>query len=272
LKARDWRLERDGEDEHRADERWLITYADLITLLMVFFVVMYALSARISGSNFEKLQSSLSSSLKKTPKDLFASTPSSNQELTEIQDKVKRAVTEFEGKSQVKVDMTSRGLVISLYDTAFFDVGQSVISPSGYPALAKIATTIATMSNAISVEGHTDNIPPAGGSNWVLAAQRASSIIDYMVKRGVPAKRFQIISYAEFKPLFPNDTPEHRALNRRVDIVIQDHAPKAALTPTPTPADQLLAPVNQPGGGNGGGGFENPFGGGGMTNPFGTNY
>jgi len=269
LRAREWRLERDGEDEHKDSERWLITYADLITLLMIFFVVMYALSARISGSNFEKLQQSLSSSLKKTPKDLFASTPSTNQELTEVQDKLKRAVTEFEGKSQVKVDMTSKGLVISLYDTAFFDVGQSAVSPTGYPALAKIATTIASMSNAISIEGHTDNIPPAGGSNWVLAAERAASIVDFMAKRGVPAKRFQIISYAEYKPLFPNDTPEHRSLNRRVDIVIQEHAPLTALTPTPTPDDLLLTPVNgappQPS-------FQNPFGNGGMTNPFGGNF
>lgn len=268
MKAKEWRLEREGEDEHKNQERWLVTYADLITLLMIFFVVMYALSARISGSNFEKLQQSLAASLKKTPKDLFASTPSSNEELTEIQDKVKRAVTEFEGKSQVKVDMTSKGLVISLYDTAFFDVGQSTINPSGYPALAKIASVIATMSNAISVEGHTDNIPSPTKSNWVLAAERSASIVDYLVKRGVPAKRFQIVSYAEYKPLFPNDTPEHRALNRRVDIVILDHAPKAALTPTPTPADQLLAPVMTaptPG-------FENPFGNGGMPNPFGTSY
>lgn len=268
MKARDWRLERDGEDEHKDSDRWLITYADLITLLMIFFVVMYALSARISGSNFEKLQQSLASSLKKTPKDLFASTPSSSQELTELQDKVKRAVTEFEGKSQVKVDMTSRGLVISLYDTAFFDVGQSTINSAGYPALAKIASTIATMSNAVSVEGHTDNIPSPNKSNWVLAAERSASIVDYMVKRGVPAKRFQIISYAEFKPLFPNDTPEHRALNRRVDIVIQEHAPKAALTPTPTPADQLLSPVMTPPPPA----FQNPFGNGGMTNPFGSNF
>lgn len=268
MRAKDWRLEREGEDVQSGSERWLVTYADLITLLMIFFVVMYALSARISASNFEALQQSLASSLKKTPKDLFASTPASNQELTEIQDKVKRAVTEFEGKSQVKVDMTSRGLVISLYDTAFFDVGQTTINPAGYPALAKIASTIATMSNAISVEGHTDNIPPVNGSNWVIAAQRSASIVDFMVKRGVPAKRFQVVAYAEFKPLFPNDTPEHRALNRRVDIVIQDHAPKAALTPTPTPADQLLAPVMVPAQPT----FQNPFGGGGMPNPFGGNY
>lgn len=267
MKARDWRLEREGEEDHKDTERWLITYADLITLLMIFFVVMYALSARISGSNFQKLQQSLSSSLKKTPKDLFASTPSSNQELTEIKDKVKRAITEFEGKSQVKVDLTSKGLIISLYDTAFFEAGQSMISPAGYPALTKIATTIATMSNAVSIEGHTDNIPPAGGSNWVLAAERAANIVDFMVRKGVPAKRFQIVSYAEYKPLFPNDTPEHRALNRRVDIVIQDHAPQAALTPTPTPADQLLAPVMTPPPPT----FQNPFGGG-VTNPFGNPY
>ena len=131
------------------------------------------------------------------------------------------------------------------------------------------------MSNAISVEGHSDNIPAGGrySSNWDLAADRATKVVEYMIRHGkIAGKRLSVTSYAEYKPLFPNDTPDHRALNRRVDIVVSNEGPKAAITPTPTPENELIyAPYGSQQGVPSQAPFNNPFGGG-VQNPFGTSY
>lgn len=280
--AREWRIERDGDDEHRQDERWLVTYADMITVLMIFFIVLYALSSKISSKNFERLAKSLNTSLTKKakpPKQLDPFTPDIEQksELAQQSEVIKRAIAPFQGKSQVKVDLNSHGLVISLADTSFFDLGATDLKQDGKEALLKIASVIATASNGISVEGHTDDTRATGkgSANWVLAATRAANVAAFLSSSGkVPAKRFQIVSYGEYKPLFPNDTPEHRAMNRRVDIVIQEGPPKPAMTPRPDKSVDTLTPA-----------FSNPNAvptpppnfsrgseGGAVPNPFGNNF
>ena len=281
--GREWRLQREGEEDNASADRdrWLVTYADLITLMMVFFVVMYALSERISSQNFSKIQQSLKSSLhtkNKPGKDIFANQPSKTKSdmMTEAQMRVKQAVAQFDGKSQVRVDLQARGLVISLYDTAFFEANSPDLKPAMQQALLKIATSLATMSNAVSVEGHSDNIPPGGRytSNWHLAAERATKVVEYMSRWGkIAPRRLSATSYAEYKPLFPNDTPEHRALNRRVDIVVSNEGPKAAITPTPTPESELMfSPYGQQNrGAPSAAPFSNPFDGG-VQNPFGSQY
>lgn len=280
--GREWRLQREGEEEPASTDRdrWLVTYADMITLLMVFFVVMYALSARISAENFSKIQQSLKSSLhvkKKPGVDIFANQPSTVKSnlMTEAQMRVKQAIAQFDGKSQVKVDLQARGLVISLYDTAFFEANSPELKPAMQQALLKISQSLATMSNAISVEGHSDNTPAGGkySSNWQLAAERAVRVVEFMSRQGkIAAKRLSATSYAEYRPLFPNDTPEHRALNRRVDIVVSHEGPKPALTPTPTPESELMFPsYGSPQARPTAPPFENPFNGG-IQNPFGSQY
>lgn len=249
--AREWRIERDGDDENRREERWLVTYADLITLLMIFFVVMYALSAKISAKNFERLAKSLNTSLTKKAKppkaqDPFAPDVDPTDALQQESKILKKAIAPFKGRSQVMIDLTNKGLVISLADTSFFDLGSTDLKPDGKAALLSIAQSIATVSNAISVEGHTDNTPAgkSGVSNWVIGATRAANVAQYLSTVGkIPAKRFQVVSYAEYRPLFPNDSPEHKALNRRVDIVVQQNDPKPAITPKPESIPDTLAPT-----------------------------
>lgn len=283
--AREWRVERDGDEEERHNERWLVTYADLMTVLLIFFIVMYSLSSKISAKNFERLAKSLNTSLTKKEKqekqvDPFSPDVAQEVELAEESKVIKKALAPFEGKSQVKIDLNSKGLVISLADTSFFDLGSTELKPEGRTALLKIAEAIATESNAIRIEGHTDSTRGAAGkanSNWIMAATRASNVAQFLSEAGkVPAKRFEIVSYGEYKPLFPNDTPEHRAMNRRVDIVIQEGAPKPALTPAPAPTEDTLTPVfGNPEEGK----PSNPFnrnsgneGGSGIANPFGSSY
>lgn len=273
-KPRDWRLQREGEEEIASNDshRWLVTYADMITLLMVFFVVMYALSSRISNQNFTKLTHSLHESLntkKQQGIDIFAQEPTQSKtlQMQQAQQRIKQAIAKFTGRSQVRVDLEPRGLVISLYDTAFFKSDSTSINPAMAQALMKIASQIATMSNAISIEGHTDNSPTGSAytSNWDLAAQRAVRVLEFLVNKGhIKPQRLSATTFAQYRPLFPNDTAEHRALNRRVDIVISDKGPQPAITPTPTPLNQL-APGSPPPNA-----FQNPFGGA-IDNPFGGN-
>ncbi len=273
MSAKEWRLQREGEEDNASSDshRWLVTYADMITLLMVFFVVMYALSSRISNANFTKLTHSLSQSLnpkKQKGIDIFAQAPTTKPttQMQEAQMRVKQAIAKFDGRSQVKVDLEPRGLVISLFDTAFFKPNTDDITPQMARALYKIASGIATMSNAISIEGHTDNTPTAKGafsSNWDLAARRAVKVVEFLVdKCHIKPQRLSATTYAQYRPLFPNDTPEHRAMNRRVDIVLSSKGPQPAITPTPTPLNQL-APGSPPPNA-----FQNPFSGQ-IANPFG---
>jgi len=276
--AREWRINRDGDSEHSQSERWLVTYADLITVLLIFFIVLYALSAKISAKNFQQLAKSLNSSLTKKAKEsksIDPFTPDIQQEaLTQAAEEVKRAIAPFKGRSNVRVDLTSQGVVISLADTSFFDIGMTDLKADAKPTLLAIARSIATESMEISIEGHTDNTRGTGTNtaNWILAGTRAANVMGFLSASGkIPAKRFRVVSYAEFRPLFPNDTPEHRALNRRVDIVIQREAPKPALTPPPEAFDTLTPafggpdrglPSIPPGfsGGNGTNTVPNPFG------------
>lgn len=277
--GRQWRLDRD-ETSGNQNERWLVTYADMVTLLWIFFIVMYALSSRISAGNWEKLSKSLKSSLT-TKKDVFKSSGGGEGDFTQMQQKVKQSIAQFDGKSAVKVDLSDRGMVISLLDTSFFSAGEVNLNPSSYAVLKKIGDQLAPLPNAISIEGHTDNIPYVGkyGNNWTLSATRANNLLMFFVKNcKVAPRRFQLVSYAEYRPLFPNDTPEHRAMNRRVDIVVSEAPPQVARTPKPspsptTPSDQLMPPPVPGGSENGNGfgssgnsssggsnGFDNPFG------------
>lgn len=276
---KDWKLDRGEGEETSGNERWLVTYADLVTIMWLFFLVMYALSAHISASNWEKLSKSLKTSLNsKNKTDIFATPqPEGDKgQFSEARQKVKQAIAKFDGKSSVRVDLADRGMIISLADTAFFENGEVDVKPSARKVLLQIGQSLAKMPNAISIEGHSDNIVSSGkyGNNWMLSAARASNVIDFLTKQAkIPARRFHLVSYAEFRPLFPNDTEIHRALNRRVDIVVSESPPQSALTPAPTtPPEELLPPVNQdsvpnpfgegspPGGSQGGGGFDNPFG------------
>lgn len=271
---KEWYHDRDGEEPSGAGrERWLITYADLITLLMIFFIVMYSLSARISNDKFDQLASSLSNTLKKsTPKpgEKTPFTSGENPETRKFKSKAKAVmnsvVADKAVRDAVKVDIDSRGLVISLIDKSFFETGSADIRPGARPVLKKIAANLKAMPNSIRIEGHTDSIPIRTArypTNWELSSARATSVVRFMSEQaGIPAFRLSSASYGSFKPIASNGTADGRRRNRRVDIVVErtdDISPfgagvsldspkarpaKAAATPPPPPAD---------------GGFVNPF-------------
>jgi chemotaxis protein MotB len=127
---------------------------------------------------------------------------------------------------QVELRMEPRGLVVSLKQTAFFPSGTDQIDPGTYATLGKVAAALKAVSNPLRIEGHTDSVPIHTArfrSNWELSAARSIAMMELLVERfGIDEQRMAIVGYADTAPETPNDTPEGRARNRRVDIVIQN--------------------------------------------------
>jgi chemotaxis protein MotB len=234
-------------------ERWLISYADFITLLFAFFVVMFASSQvdkgraqQVSESvkralEGEKLSSLIAAVLGGSAENVGKGSammrgPGGAHKVTEEKKDPKVAelapsmkVLTAELKAdidagRIQVNMEPRGLVVSFKQAALFPSGEDEVSPAAYPGLEKVATAIAKLSNPVRLEGHTDSVPIKTArfrSNWELSAARAIAIMELLSTRfGLPPQRLSIAGYAETAPVASNDTEEGRARNRRVDVVI----------------------------------------------------
>jgi chemotaxis protein MotB len=234
---------------HENHERWLVSYADFITLLFAFFVVMFATAQgdkskarQVSASVKEALeQGQLSAAVasvlgRKTasadapkPKETAETPPPAAPhthpaDLTKTIEILKVGLADEVKGGKVGLKLEGRGLVISLRESAFFASGDDAVSPASLPILSKIAAEAREMSNPIRLEGHTDSIPihtPRFRSNWELSAARAIAMMELMrVEFGVPTERMSIAGYAEIAPVDTNETADGRARNRRVDLVV----------------------------------------------------
>ena len=183
-------------------ERWLISYADFITLLLALFVVLFA------SSRLDKLRAH----------------PVSPPPLRNSLDDLRRGLAPEIQAGKAEVHPDDRGLVISLRDAAYFPSGGDDIAPSEYDSLARIADTIRSIPNAVALEGHTDSTPIHNRrfrGNWELSAARSIAILTlFKDSFGLAPGRFSVTGYAETRPVDSNDSAEGRARNRRVDIVI----------------------------------------------------
>lgn len=241
--------------EHENHERWLVSYADFITLLFAFFVVMFASSQTDKGkaqqmseavrTAFEQgsIGSALSGILGGTPDDLGKGSAQmkgpggqsklSKKEPTEgrvaelaptrnaLSDLLKDELRA--GKMQLSLE--ERGLVISFQQSAFFPSGTDEIPDETYEPIRKVASAILSVPNPVRCEGHTDSVPLRPDarfqSNWELSAARAIAMMELLAHCcEVPRERFSIAGYAENAPTADNSTEEGRRRNRRVDIVI----------------------------------------------------
>ncbi|MSV28703.1 MAG: flagellar motor protein [Bryobacterales bacterium] len=219
---------RKAQAAHANHERWLVSYADFITLLFAFFVVMFASSNADRGRAAQ-----VSESVKKAfgpgqiqrviaaaaqPKDA-AAVPS-----MPTLDALRGALKVEIDTGMVQVSLESRGLVISLKQASFFPSGQDNIDANTYAAMEKLASQIRNVPNKVRLEGHTDADPIRNGrfpSNWELSAARSVAVLNLFRERyEIPASRFSVAGYADTIPIAANDTPENKARNRRVDIVI----------------------------------------------------
>lgn len=257
---------RKREEEHENHERWLVSYADFITLLFAFFVVMYALSS-INEGKYRILSNSLTNAFRNVPINVSSealtpqvprpparTAPAARQ--TAQQEKAKQvqrekmknmareimnALAPLVQQGKVRLLETSRGVTIEIADSALFSVGQAVLSNESALALRAVAEVIATADFPVTIEGHTDNVPIKTAqfpSNWELSAVRATTVLRIFADAGVPAERLTAIGYGDTRPVESNDTIEGRARNRRVSIQIDSYLPeKPSEVPVEVPAD-----------------------------------
>jgi chemotaxis protein MotB len=239
-------------EEHENLERWLVSYADFITLLFAFFVVMYAISSVNEGKYrvlsdsivqaFQQKQTSdkmidmtqkNESILPGTGKPIGIATPfkvesgkkasPETEHMKSIAKDVMGAMSSLVKQGQVKVTQSPRGITVEINASTLFPSGEATLQPASAQALSAVAKVLAETDNPIQVEGHTDDIPiksPIYPSNWELSSARAAAVVRLLAEQGVPASRMVAIGYADNKPLDTNATPEGRARNRRVNVLI----------------------------------------------------
>lgn len=238
--------------EHDNHDRWLISYADFVTLLFAFFVVMYSISSLNEGkyrvfSNSLSLvfsrqptttstitgtqtEQSLSNLLNKNKILVDKRTALLGERQRKIQDQLKNLAGELSQvmsplikQRMVNINQTRRGVVIDISASSLFRTGEAVLQPGVLGILRQVSQVLGKDELPIEVEGHTDDIPIATvqfPSNWELSSARASSVVRILVDNGVSAKRLAVVGLASNQPLAPNDSTENRARNRRVTIVV----------------------------------------------------
>ena len=228
------------EEVNHNTERWLLTYADMITLLMAFFIMMYSMSI-LNLAKFKQVAISIRSGfngvMQGQGRSILArsgftekDTPAEGNYNGVSVDVLKPLVAYAEAVNKtspggVSVSKDFRGIVITMRsDSMLFDPGKATLKTKVYPLLDTLAETIDQVSNSIQIEGHTCNLPTGNKSfpsNWELSCARASSVVRYFVERkGIDPRRFTAAGYGSSKPRAPNDSPVNRAKNRRVEIVI----------------------------------------------------
>ena len=239
------------EDEANAD-RWMVSYADFITLLFAFFVVMYAISS-VNDEKYRVLSATLAEAfdvdiaaasldpmqtgepaLAASPHivDLPDSTALADQEEgnTFMEDPVAAAESLLGGFAElegVSVESNKEWLEISLDAELLYDAGQIQLRDEARTLLEPAVQLILSNKRPITIEGYTDNVPVQSSihaSNWEISAARASAVARYFVEQGVRAERVSAVSYGENHPIATNATPDGRAANRRVVVVIARRA------------------------------------------------
>ncbi len=244
------RRKKQAPAEKESGERWLLTYADLITLLLAFFLMLFATSNQ-DLEKFKLLAGSLRESFGGGSGPLGGGDKilqgggSILPDTGKISDEV-RAISEdlntfaaVSNLAKVGVRSVDEDVVISLSDNLLFNSADAKLRPESLPLLDRVAAELRSRPNEIRVEGHTDNIPlstPAYASNWELSAARATEVLRYLIDHGgVAANRIHATAYADTRPVANNQTPDGRATNRRADIVIihQSNSPAPAATGTP---------------------------------------
>lgn len=239
------KVSRKRPEKKQISQEWLTTYSDMMTLLLTFFVLLFAYS-NVDAKKFQQIALSLASALGgnsgvitqsgtigPTPvsqnpgMDDFKQNSSGNigsDEAQKIYNDVTQYVKEQKLSAKVTIKKDTRGVLIELQDKILFDSGKAELKSDSMPLLNKISGLLNKFPNEVIVEGHTDNLPINTGyyqSNWELSTDRANKVVRYFVeKAGMDGRRFQAVGCGEFRPIASNSTPEGRQKNRRVNILI----------------------------------------------------
>ena len=227
--ARDEPRKGEGDDEGGSPE-WMTTFGDMMTLLLTFFVLLYSMSS-IDEEQFEIALTSIREGLGVfTGGRTIATqrlmdggaigegfTPINIQILEAAMGEIEQFIEQEGVEDAVSMEMTQRGLEVRFTGEVLFDLGEAVIRPEGEEVLQEVP-------NDVMVEGHTDNLPIRTDefpSNWELSVARATTVTRFFVEeQNLDPERFSAAGYSEYRPLVPNDSPENRALNRRVEVIL----------------------------------------------------
>jgi len=223
---------------------YMATYGDMVTLLLCFFVLLYSFST-LDAKKFEMIAASMQMAFHIQPGGPASSSPASIQEgammqgsgeatspsdghrdqavqrvLALVRDTIKTERLEDE----IHIVENERGVAISMSEQILFADSSAELFPDGARIIYKIGTFLETIPNSIAIEGHTDNLIPSGTryrNNWGLSAARSAAVASYLNESiGIDGKRLRAVGMSSAEPVVPNDSPEHRSLNRRVDLVI----------------------------------------------------
>jgi chemotaxis protein MotB len=234
------------EKEKDESKRWLETFSDLMSLLLVFFILLFAFGQE-DLAKFRLLSSSLraafsgvsvfsggmgmgdgfdASGMQEPGTNVinFGSLPSRQYEYLQLSNVLTDFAVRNEFSEQIAVNVGQEGIYVSLSSALLFPSGSTQLGDDGRKTLDAIAKLLNTMPNNIRIEAHTDDTvtgSPIYPTNWDLSSGRAVSIVRYLQDAGeIKPERLSAVGLAEYHPLYPNDTPAHRALNRRADILI----------------------------------------------------
>lgn len=236
--------EHEKEPNH---ERWLVSYADFITLLFATFVALYAMSKSDSQKakaaaesmrfyfgyaeklmipqealDFRQIPAEKASSARPR-KDQKTNRSAKSEDFERVKGEIESFLLSKGLMGKVQVEVDARGLVISLKEAGFFASGRADVEEEALGLLQEVAGHLREYNNPVRVEGHTDDLPIRSRdfpSNWELSTARATRVLRFLVERyGLDARRASALGFAQYRPLGPNDTPAGRARNRRVDIV-----------------------------------------------------
>ena len=258
---------RKHEEAHENHERWLVSYADFITLMFAFFVVMFATSQadkaktkavseavakalkedKFSAQVLNAISSGKPASSKAVKADVMLTKPSDPKlpELTPSLKQLTTALQEDIKAGRIQIDLLPRGLVISLKEGAFFGPGNADINKDRYGSIGKLASIIQMLPNPVRLEGHTDSNPISNSryrSNWELSAARSIAVLEVLRDRyKLPQSRMAIVGYADTVATESNQTEAGRAKNRRVDItVLNDESSTREAKPYTAQAKQTV--------------------------------
>jgi len=234
------------EEEHENHERWLVSYADFITLLFAFFVVMYAISTRnenkqkaiaealmqafrhdrvatVMPSSFSAPGAAAPNTPAEAPSPAPAVDPAVEASMRDLAKDIQNALRPLVDNGQVRLRSLPDGLAVEISASVLFDPGAAELAPTSITALSAVASLLKAMRQEVRVEGHTDNVKmasPAYPSNWELSSARAAAVVRLFEENGVAPAQLSAVGYADNRPVESNDTPEGRARNRRVTLMI----------------------------------------------------
>ncbi len=259
----------EDEDNH---ERWLVTYADLLTVLMALFIVMFSMSI-VDKGKFEELKQGLDEYFGHGPelvdggaglladgrpapesvqldvqaaiaalddqRSRAAAVEKERADLEAARRKILASLTRKGLQDSVRFAIDERGLVVTIVtDDVLFDLGSADLRGAGRAVLDGIGPALVPLPNPVTVEGHTDDLPISGGrfpSNWELSTERSTTVLRYLIEQHqLPARRLSASGYADQRPVARNDDA-HRSANRRVEVVVRSIAASPG-APSVTPA------------------------------------